>query len=174
MGNAGHCTFGCGCLHGLRRADLQSSEEETQQKGIGCHRCCGICRGNSGDHSDRPDTDAALTGYPDVRDVTEEIENELIAKMLEVLEEFRYTQLFPQSGPASATLRAGSSIFTGSGSAAIWTVCSMILRWRSASSCGNTSSRAERGAIDKAEAPSVSAVYETGLYFTKIFRGVDR
>ena len=39
--------------------------------------------------------------YPDVRDVTEEIENELIAKMLEVLEEFRYTQLFPQSGPAA-------------------------------------------------------------------------
>ena len=101
MGNAGHCTFGCGCLHGLRRADLQGSEEETQQKGIGCHRCCGICRGNSGDHSDRPDTDAALTGYPDVRDVTEEIENELIAKMLEVLEQFRYTQLFPQSGPAA-------------------------------------------------------------------------
>ncbi len=73
--------------------------------------------------------------YPDVRDVTEEIENELIAKTLEVLEQFRYTQLFPQSGPASATLRAGSSIFTGSGSAAIWTVCSMILRWRSASCC---------------------------------------
>ncbi len=35
----------------------------------------------------------------------------------------------------SATLRAGSSIFTGSGSAAIWTVRSMILRWRSASCC---------------------------------------
>ena len=42
-----------------------------------------------------------MTGYPDVRDVTEEIENGLIAKMLEVLEEFRYTQLFPQSGPAA-------------------------------------------------------------------------
>ncbi len=27
-----------------------------------CHRGCGICRGNSGDHSDRPDTDAALIG----------------------------------------------------------------------------------------------------------------
>lgn len=39
--------------------------------------------------------------YPDVRGVTEEIENELIAKMPEVLEEFRYTQLFPQSGPAA-------------------------------------------------------------------------
>lgn len=39
--------------------------------------------------------------YPDVRGVTEEIENELIAKMLEVLEEFRYTQLFPQSDPAA-------------------------------------------------------------------------
>ena len=23
MGNAGHCTFGCGCLHGLRCADWQ-------------------------------------------------------------------------------------------------------------------------------------------------------
>ena len=101
MGNAGHCTCGCGCLRGLRRADLQSSEEGAQQKGVGRHRGCGICGRDSGGHSDRPDTDAALTGYPDVRDVTEEIENELIAKMLEVLEEFRYTQLFPQSGPAA-------------------------------------------------------------------------
>lgn len=40
-----------------------------------------------------------MTGYPDVRDVTEEIENELIAKMLEVLEEFRYTQLFRNPAP---------------------------------------------------------------------------
>ena len=127
-----------------------------------------------------------------MRDVTEEIENELIAKMLEVLEQFRYTQLFRNPAPllklsryleedadfyrplvrvngselfmeklkkvftdhmlhdsdipddmrhskwsacASATLRAGSSIFTGSGSAAIWTVRSMMLRWRSASCC---------------------------------------
>ena len=62
MGNAGHCAFGGGYLHSLRRADLQGSEEETQQKGIGCHRGCGICRGNSGDHSDRPDTDAPLIG----------------------------------------------------------------------------------------------------------------
>ena len=39
----------------------KAAKKKTQQKGIGCHRCCGICRGNSGDHSDRPDTDAALT-----------------------------------------------------------------------------------------------------------------
>ena len=32
MGNAGHCTCGCGCLCGLRHADLQGSEEEVQQK----------------------------------------------------------------------------------------------------------------------------------------------
>ena len=50
----------CGCLHGLRRADLQGSEEEMQQKGVGSHRGCGICRRDSGGHSDRPDTDAAL------------------------------------------------------------------------------------------------------------------
>ena len=50
-----------GCLHGLRRADLQGSEEETQQKGVGSHRGCGICGRDSGGHSDRPDTDAALT-----------------------------------------------------------------------------------------------------------------
>ena len=42
MGNAGHCTCGGGCLRGLRRADLQGSKEETQQKGIGCHRGCGV------------------------------------------------------------------------------------------------------------------------------------
>ena len=62
MGNAGHCTCGGGYLHSLRRADLQGSEEETQHKGVGSHRGCGICRGNSGDYSDRPDTDAALIG----------------------------------------------------------------------------------------------------------------
>ena len=62
MGNAGHCTCGGGYLHSLRRADLQGGEEETQQKGVGSHRGCGICRGNSGGHSDRPDTDAALIG----------------------------------------------------------------------------------------------------------------
>ena len=60
MGNAGHCTCGCGCLRGLRCADLQGSEEETQQKGVGSHRGCGICGRDSGGHSDRPDTDAAL------------------------------------------------------------------------------------------------------------------
>ena len=60
MGNAGHCACCCGCLHGLRRADLQGSEEEMQQKSVGSHRGCGICRRDSGGHSDRPDTDAAL------------------------------------------------------------------------------------------------------------------
>ena len=62
MGNAGHCTFGCGCLHGLRRADWQGSKEETQQKGVGNHRSIGICGHDSGGHSDRPDADAALIG----------------------------------------------------------------------------------------------------------------
>jgi len=42
MGNAGHCTCSGGCLHGLRRSDLQSSEEETRQKGVGSHRGCCI------------------------------------------------------------------------------------------------------------------------------------
>ena len=62
MGNAGHCAFGGGYLHSLRRADLQGSEEETQQKGVGSHRSSGICGRYSGGHSDRPDADAALTG----------------------------------------------------------------------------------------------------------------
>ena len=62
MGNAGHCACGCGCLHSLRRTDLQGSEEETQQKGVGGHRGCGICGRDSGGHSDRPDTNAALIG----------------------------------------------------------------------------------------------------------------
>ena len=62
MGNAGHCACGCGCLRGLHRTDLQGSEEETQQKGVGSHRRSGICGRDSGGHSDRPDADAALTG----------------------------------------------------------------------------------------------------------------
>ena len=62
MGNAGHCTFGGGYLHSLRCAGLQGSEEETQQKVVGGHRGCGICGRDSGGHSDRPDTDAALIG----------------------------------------------------------------------------------------------------------------
>ena len=37
--------------------------------------------------------------YPDVRGVTEEIENEIIAKMLDVLEEFRYTNFFRNPAP---------------------------------------------------------------------------
>ena len=76
MGNAGHCTFGCGYLYGLRRADLQSSEEETRQKVVGSHRGCGICGCDSGGHSDRPDADAALTGWEKLKMVvlTEQIE----------------------------------------------------------------------------------------------------
>ncbi len=37
--------------------------------------------------------------YPDMRGVTEEIENEIIAKMLEVLKEFRYTSFFRNPAP---------------------------------------------------------------------------
>ena len=62
MGNAGHCTCSGGCLHGLRRSDLQGSEEETRQKGVGSHRGCCICGRDSGGHSDCPDADAALIG----------------------------------------------------------------------------------------------------------------
>ena len=61
MGNAGHCTWGCGCLRGLRCSDLQSSKEETQQNSVGNHRCCGICGRDSGGNSDHQDTNAALT-----------------------------------------------------------------------------------------------------------------
>ena len=60
MGNAGHCACCCGCLHGLRCADWQGSEEEARQKGVGGRRGSGICGRDSGGHSDRPDTDAAL------------------------------------------------------------------------------------------------------------------
>ena len=76
MGNAGHCTCGCGCLCGLRHADLQGSKEEVQQKGVGSHRGCGICGCDSGGHSDRPDADAALTGWEKLKMVvlTEQIE----------------------------------------------------------------------------------------------------
>ena len=52
----------CGCLRGLRRADWQGSEEETQHKGVGSHRGCGICGRDSGGYSDRPNADAALIG----------------------------------------------------------------------------------------------------------------
>ena len=62
MGNAGHCACCCGCLHGLRCADWQGSEEEARQKGVGGRRGSGICGRDSGGHSDRPDTDAALIG----------------------------------------------------------------------------------------------------------------
>lgn len=43
--------------------------------------------------------------YPDVRGVTEEIENEIIAKMLEVLEEFRYTSFFRNPAPLLLLLK---------------------------------------------------------------------
>lgn len=39
----------------------KAAKEETQQKVVGGHRGCGICGRDSGGHSDRPDTDAALT-----------------------------------------------------------------------------------------------------------------
>ena len=62
MGNVGHRACGCGCLRGLRRADLQSGEEETQQKDVDGHWSGSICWGDSGGHSDRPDADANLIG----------------------------------------------------------------------------------------------------------------
>ena len=62
MGNAGHCACCCGCLHGLHCSDWQGSEEEARQKGVGSRRGSGICGRDSGGHSDRPDTDAALIG----------------------------------------------------------------------------------------------------------------
>ena len=37
--------------------------------------------------------------YPDVRGVTEEIENEIIAKMLDVLKEFQFTNFFRNPAP---------------------------------------------------------------------------
>ena len=40
----------------------QGSEEEARQKGVGGRRGSGICGRDSGGHSDRPDTDAALIG----------------------------------------------------------------------------------------------------------------
>lgn len=36
--------------------------KKSSAKGVGSHRGCGICGRDSGDHSDRPDTDAALIG----------------------------------------------------------------------------------------------------------------
>ena len=62
MGNVGHRACGCGYLRGLRRADLQSGEEETRQKDVGGHWSGSVCRCDSGGHSDRPDTDANLIG----------------------------------------------------------------------------------------------------------------
>ena len=50
------------CMACAALIELQSSEEENQQKGVGCHRCYSICGRDSGGHSDRPDTDAALIG----------------------------------------------------------------------------------------------------------------
>lgn len=32
IGDAGYCACGCGCLRGLRHANLQGSKEEPQQK----------------------------------------------------------------------------------------------------------------------------------------------
>ena len=40
----------------------KAAKKKLSQKGVGCHRGCGICGCDSGGHSDRPDTDAALIG----------------------------------------------------------------------------------------------------------------
>ncbi len=40
----------------------KAAKKKVRQKGVGSHRGCGICGRDSGDHSDRPDTDAALIG----------------------------------------------------------------------------------------------------------------
>lgn len=37
MGDAGYCACGCGCLRGLRHANLQGSKEEPQQKNGGSY-----------------------------------------------------------------------------------------------------------------------------------------
>ena len=39
----------------------KAAKKKIQQKVVGGHRGCGICGRDSGGHSDRPDTDAALT-----------------------------------------------------------------------------------------------------------------
>ena len=38
----------------------KAAKKKLGKKVVGSHRGCGICRGDSGGHSDRPDTDAAL------------------------------------------------------------------------------------------------------------------
>ena len=40
--------------------------------------------------------------YPDVRGVTEEIEDEIIEKMIDVLKEFKFTSFFQKSRSASS------------------------------------------------------------------------
>ena len=46
----------------IERIDIPENEEETRQKGVGGHRGFGIYGCDSGDHSDCPDTNAALIG----------------------------------------------------------------------------------------------------------------
>ena len=43
--------------------------------------------------------------YPDVRGVTEEIENEIIGKILEVLKEFQFTSFFRNPAPLLLKIR---------------------------------------------------------------------
>ena len=40
----------------------KAAKKKLDKKVVGGRRGSGICRGNSGDHSDRPDTDTALIG----------------------------------------------------------------------------------------------------------------
>ena len=40
----------------------KAAKKKLDEKVLAVVGGCGICRGNSGDHSDRPDTDAALIG----------------------------------------------------------------------------------------------------------------
>ena len=42
----------------------KAAKKKLSKKSVGRHRGCGICGRDSGGHSDRPDTNAALTGYP--------------------------------------------------------------------------------------------------------------
>ena len=60
MGDAGYCACGCGCLRGLRHANLQGSKEEPQQKNGGSYRRSSVCGRCFGSHCDCPDSDAAL------------------------------------------------------------------------------------------------------------------
>ena len=72
MGNTWHCAYCCGCLRSLRRSDLQSSEEENQQKGVGCHRCCSVC-GRDTIRAVLPAEDCDYFGAPKAEELHSEI-----------------------------------------------------------------------------------------------------